>query len=300
MCYVNSQGDSCIPCQEGTYSPAAGNGTCTVCVDHSSSTSGSASPSDCLCDKGFTGDGNSSCVACVPGKYKDIEGSQPCSNCSQNTYSQTVAASSTSVCIPCGQFQSSPSGSASAADCDCNQNFERSVASNDCICKDGHSLSGTICVPCVEDTYCKDGQLSSCPSNSASLAGSSAATSCECNAGYTGPNGEICTVCAAGKYKGASGNESCTACPMGTYSPTEGATEESFCLPCTPDSDSSIGSTEATDCKCNAGHSGNDGGPCLVCGAGLYKEGTGSGACTACSKGKSLKVPCSSLDRVGI
>ena len=48
-------------------------------------------------------------------------------------------------------------------------------------------------------------ECTSCPDYSDSPAGSSAATDCICNAGYTGSNGGTCTACTAGKYKPAAG-----------------------------------------------------------------------------------------------
>ena len=56
-------------------------------------------------------------------------------------------------------------------------------------------------------------QCLSCPSNSNSPAGSTALTSCACNAGYSGPNGGVCTECEAGKYKASTGPAACTNCP---------------------------------------------------------------------------------------
>ena len=44
-------------------------------------------------------------------------------------------------------------------------------------------------------------ECTSCPDYSDSPAGSSAATDCLCNAGYSGFNGGACTACVAGQYK---------------------------------------------------------------------------------------------------
>jgi hypothetical protein len=48
-------------------------------------------------------------------------------------------------------------------------------------------------------------QCTSCLDYSDSPAGSSAATDCRCNGGYTGSNGGTCTACVAGKYKPVGG-----------------------------------------------------------------------------------------------
>ena len=41
----------------------------------------------------------------------------------------------------------------------------------------------------------------------------------------------------------------------------------------------------ASDCKCNAGHTGPDGGTCDACEAGKYKNTTGSADCSTCPAG---------------
>ena len=58
----------------------------------------------------------------------------------------------------------------------------------------------------------------------------------------------------------------CTSCPLGSSSPP--------------------GSDAATDCACNAGFTGTNGGTCTICVAGKYKGGTGNLACSDCVAGK--------------
>ena len=41
-----------------------------------------------------------------------------------------------------------------------------------------------------------------------------------------------------------------------------------------------------TNCKCDPGYTGSDGGLCTSCAAGKYKSGAGSASCTACPNGK--------------
>jgi hypothetical protein len=65
--------------------------------------------------------------------------------------------------------------------------------------------------------------------------------------------------CAANYY----GFSSCTLCPFYTTS--------------------AVGSAPITHCKCTAGFTGPDGGPCAACAAGFYKATIGSAACTDCS-----------------
>ena len=46
------------------------------------------------------------------------------------------------------------------------------------------------------------------------------------------------------------------------------------------------GSDERTDCQCGVGFTGPDGGPCVACVAGKYKDTNGSMPCSLCSAGK--------------
>ena len=140
-----------------------------------------------------------------------------------------------------------------------------------------------------------------CAGTAFSPAGSASSTSCQCNAGYTGPNGGACTQCASGSYKDAAGPASCDSCPSGLNSP--GAVSQHLLpvllsLLCrwlhTPEGGpcewceegrykpiqgseacsitlSQTGSDELTDCRCNSGYTGSDGGPCLACAPVKYK-----------------------------
>jgi hypothetical protein len=58
------------------------------------------------------------------------------------------------------------------------------------------------------------------------------------------------------------------------------------CQACPANSIAPQGSDGQTDCKCNAGYTGSDGGTCTACVAGKYKIGTGSGTCADCEAGK--------------
>lgn len=92
-----------------------------------------------------------------------------------------------------------------------------------------------------------------CPSNSNSAVQSTAVTACQCNAGFTGPDGGPCTACAAGKFKPLPGPAECETCPT--------------------NSDSFEGASMQTDCKCSPGFSGTDGDVCTVCATGTYRAG---------------------------
>ena len=112
------------------------------------------------------------------------------------------------------------------------------------------SAGSADCTLCAESTYSSVAGATSmstcvaCAGTAFSPAGSASSTSCQCNAGYTGPNGGACTQCASGSYKGAAGPASCDSCPSGLTSPP--------------------GSTSSQSCSryCAAGSTGPEGGPC--------------------------------------
>jgi len=104
--------------------------------------------------------------------------------------------------------------------------------------------------------------------------------------------GKQCMMCAPGKFKSPDMFFTpCTLCPNNTFSATPGAAE---CARCPPFSSSVMGSSRCTfdtcgaanytdGCVCPAGTTGPDGGACVACAAGTYKNATGSAACENCS-----------------
>jgi len=69
--------------------------------------------------------------------------------------------------------------------------------------------------------------------------------------------------------------EACASCPFNTFKTGVGKMLSS-CTACPPDSASAPAAVVVTNCTCNAGVIGDDGGPCTSCVAGTYKENTGS------------------------
>lgn len=68
-------------------------------------------------------------------------------------------------------------------------------------------------------------------------------------------------------------------CPAGKYSSTKAAS----CMLCPRDSfTTSMGATVLTDCKCNAGTHGPDGGPCFPCSVRFVCEGGAHGSKVIC------------------
>ena len=161
-----------------------------------------------------------------------------------------------------------------------------STSSSACVCNAGYSKDGSLCNACAEDTYKSSSDTSclSCPSYSSSPSASMSHSDCLCNAGYSGPDGQTCGICSAGKYKTSAGAATCSNCPEGTSSP-QGSTQlnactclsgytgssdaggvtcsectagkykvsETSCSSCPSNSDSPSASSSAADCACNAG-----------------------------------------------
>ena len=107
---------------------------------------------------------------------------------------------------------------------------------------------------------------------------------------YAMPSATACTVtpgigcnaCAPGTYNADPGS-SCTSCGAGKYRVLSAANDERLCLDCPANTFSASGSSQLTNCSCNAGYSGGaDGVECTACPAGKFKTAVGIGTCTDC------------------
>ena len=266
--------DVCTTCGINTFS-SADTRECTACPQSSVSVEGSSVITACICDAGSTGPNGGNCVACTGGKFKTVNGTGPCSTCTTGTY----AGAGMSACIDCPGLEfgsTSAAGSDKLEDCNCGRGLT--------------APSGQICQGCAIGKY-KDvvgsAECTDCPQNSLSLSASISLTSCICKPGYTGSNGAACTACGFGEYKSSNGSATCSACPSGKYSDQISLSNEALCKECpSSNSTSPAKSGKLSDCTCNAGHTGPDGGICLACTAGKFKVSSGAAACTLCDSGK--------------
>jgi len=131
--------------------------------------------------------------------------------------------------------------------------------------------SSDVCVPCS--------------SNSNSPEASNVMTNCSCNPWFTGPDGDTCRICVAGKFKVTRGISECSQCVTGKYSTAVGAVSD-VCQMCPADSMSPVSSVQSSNCVCNPGFTGPNGGTCVKCVAGKYKIESGDAACTNCLTGQ--------------
>ena len=235
--------DICDACDANSYKADPGNEPCTACT--SNSDSGAAGGVTCECVAGFTGPDNGPCVRCEPGTYKGNTGSEACTACAGNSTSNA--------------------GSTSIGNCVCDKGY--------------YGLQSSACKPCPKGSYqdtVGSSQCKQCDSTRVAPAASTDVTDCECRPGYTpGTEGEVCSMCEAGKFKSTAGSAACQECPSNSES-----------------------STASVICSCSPGYTGVDGGPCLPCEPGFFKKGAGSNECIACpdnseSPGGSSTCQCS-------
>ena len=145
------------------------------------------------------------------------------------------------------------------------------------------SQSEQDCGACPAHTFSLEGEhvCTQCPDNAQGPSASGDRNNCQCNAGYTGADGGTCIECVAGKYKTEKGDAVCTSCRPGQYSSIVGAASN-VCLDCTANSHLLKSSDEPTDCICQPGSSGLDGGICTLCAADTYNPVEGAATCLIC------------------
>ena len=148
-----------------------------------------------------------------------------------------------------------------------------SAARSDCLCAEGYTSDASnttsgACGACPLGSYkTYEGSAScrACPGNTSQALGMLGATSlasCQCSAGYSGPDGGLCQACGANTFKPAAGAHACTGCHSNSVS-----------LPA---------SAASAQCVCVVGYTSAGTAQCAACGAGTYKNATGNQACSAC------------------
>jgi len=211
------------------------------------------------------------CALCDAGSFCPHSGTIEL--CTQNTFSVTGV---TVQCTDCAEFSQGVHGNEgldAPGKCQCIAGAEGTFHDDCTLCVpgkfqpydytyDGNDASVddsivTTCEPCASDTFQQlFGQTScvGCPANSSTVesVGHTLGTDCKCDPGFTGNDGEVCTVCSAGKF-----------CPGGSSNPN-----------CRIFSSSPPGSISQHDCSCNAGfYSLSTNSSCLKCPAGTYCPG---------------------------
>jgi hypothetical protein len=266
----------CTPCAAGTYQEAINASSCDACAPGTESTVVEAYDA-------------AVCTQCHSGYYALQPATTSCTACEFGTWQDlTVETRHSEACEAC------PGNSSHSA--------LASIDIHDCVCADGFVKYSTVEVPnrcdrCRPGSYCPgNGTQVPCPYNFWSPGGifpgpciecathSSALNEgdtvgvhqCQCEPGTEGLYDANCSLCGLGKYQpldytypdgtdfvgGDAISTVCGPCPAGNYSDVEGSTS---CAVCPDNSNSLIGSIDITDCVCDPGYHGPDGGSCEVC-----------------------------------
>lgn len=266
-------GDNDCQCQAG-YSRRAG--VCTPCPFATF--------------KEYAGDRVEHGPACAPGMQSLSEG---CCACRPNTITLAVASVHSSACVcvpgyggaaclPCalGSYKSAMS----MAECDlcppgATTLLFASTAASRCVAMRGYygSIEFSQCPPGSYTAIEGMQQCEPCPLGATSPPGATGKQQCQCTLEGFLPSAGGCT-CQPGYARGV--DDLCVLCPPGFYCPGD----EKAPQPCPKHSSAGPGASHNAQCVCDAGHSGDDGGTCVACAAGLYKKASGSAACSTCAE----------------
>ena len=278
--------ERCSVCPPHHYCPGGGN--ILACPHGGLSNNGSTHLTNCTCHSGF---------------YLSIPRVEDWEQTSNNLYmdflntsvnggdgSWTCRSKCVDVqCVECGFGRYSEAGVTTCTSCPQHATTLRqnSIAAIECVCEARYYQDGQSCIACPGDMMSPQASTSvencslSCPEHSSAVAGSTLFTSCLCHPGWTGQNGDVCQECTSGYYKNIEGNATCSPCLNGSYS----SAASSACMLCPNHTSSPRASATVLDCRCNAGFSGTNGGPCVACAPGTFKAIAGPSAPMPCSAG---------------
>lgn len=169
--YEGNDGTACDACPAGTFKTATGDSVCTLCVAHHYSTSVAATTSDGVCipcqDDASSSAGSDSANDCVcDGGFFDQDGT--CSTCEANYYCQNAART------PCPELSFSNQRSDSVADCRCTAGYYWD--------NDGCTACGVKKYSTSEGATSADTCVN-CPANTFAPTGTSSVYGCTCNRG---------------------------------------------------------------------------------------------------------------------
>jgi len=263
----------CDSCNAGTFSTDVGATSvslCRQCPEHTNSIEGSDEQIDCKCIPGTSGDnGGPTCTPCGMGQYQPDLGRSRCYPCAPDTYLNITGQKDSKDCLKCPDKTSS---------------VIQSTSESQCICDPGTSGAngGPFCHHCEEGKYQERTNSETCEM---------------CREGtYLNTTGmkssDDCNLCELGRYQHERGKSHCNLCASGTYLNITGGSAASDCISCPSNAGNSTpGSIDMTDCKCNPGTSGVDGGPiCNLCEIGKFTDVSGVSICspttTVCPPGQ--------------
>ena len=274
--------NSCTVCKD-IYKLHVGDCTITSDTDCSdmpqNSTFNPTDDNEFLCLAGYYAgfnDHEGQCLPCQSGWYKNEVGNEPCD--------------------PCDSYMTSPEGSDSVEDCECEEGYEyiHGVCTE---CQAGFyktEVGNEACQPCEAGKFKERsgrGECQPCPDNMTSVSESS---ECVCDIGYESLSEAECTACQPGYYKDEIGPGPCQSCGPTQYFAPSGQCED---LP--SNSDSNDDNTDFI-CRDNYYKSGdlckpkpsnadtNEDKTDFICRNGFYKSGDSCPHCRTCEKGWGL------------
>jgi len=308
---------ACQSCESSTYQDSAGAAVCHSCPPNSESQAESSAVTDCRCLPGFDGFDGAPCIACTPGTSKSIAGrtpSDPTEACADGTpdviFSDRVVGCDTQWEAPglmsgadacsagwslCASEAAARTNGMTAAAC-------ASLAPEGTFYASQASGPGKVWRCSEEHPGQSDGfdNIFGCGNNSPNFQISKELGIHSCGVftnaignsdtgtwtniqGVANSEQEFMSVIKVGVQNGGvlCCKDPCTPCAADTFA--DGHSE--LCAACPAHSQSPPASDALSDCICNAGYSGPDGGPCLACQAGTYKEGPGNDGCVGCPSG---------------
>ena len=241
------------------------------CPTHSTSVAGTDNITDCICKPGYYRVDHE-CVLCPANNF--CPGDQKIYACPLNSISFT--------------------GAHNLSMCFCEEGFFFDIVEDQhtCIsCLEGKYkdfVGNTICTLCPSDTYNSNQQSTHvdeclpCPALTVSSTGSSNINQCVARTGAFAETNNPLTaqLCPPTTYQNGINQTTCKQCSAETYQAVYGATAQTACNSCPEYSQIVDGPGDnQTDCICNYGYTGPDGGFCTSCSAGTYKSILGSSEC---------------------
>jgi len=275
--YLDPDEPLCIECEENYYCPGGQTQLRIHCPPNTQADKGATSEEMCVCTPGHTLDG-ANCVPCAAGAIKVSVGNAQCTPCSQNYYSL-----STLACAACPALTQSAVGSARVEACVSApgaflQAYGQPQTASLCPPASYQDTANqTACKACPANTYqinhgaAQAAACLGCPAHSAIwFRNESTAQACVSDTTWTDTAGDGCDWYAENlEYCGhEESSEKCCVCGGGVEHYAQWV----------------IGGpgVALSNCTCDLGYTGPDGGPCAPCAAGKFKSTAGSAACQQC------------------
>jgi len=273
---------ACVDCEQGKHNPFSGAvlaESCTTCPTMSSA----PDRTTCQCNDGFSGNNAASCAMCAPGKYRGATSATNWARACGDMKTQACQTAQVSILNGLGSELAVDGlgwgGGRTFTDTFANLNptwwsidlgLEVSVRILRVVGRlDAGSVRMENYTIFIGNNNSADGRFvnnSICVEEQRALSNVAAQT-ITCNTQLSGryvffvlPRPEHLNLCEVEIF-----SSDCALCPANSMS-----------MP---------GSALVENCKCDAGYTGPDGGPCTACETGTYKPDTGAAPCQSCPAG---------------